>query len=184
MKTKACSRCAHVKPLIGFKPDVRFSSGRRPECRKCAAPARRLEGKRYRNTPNGRKTRIKCFNRYINTDAGKIARRETAKRVRIKLKLEALTAYSKGKPKCICCGIARIEFLSIDHINGNGRKHRDAVCGGQGGTDFYLFIGGYVKTIIRQGFAYCVSTVTLQPTFMASALTKGKDNAAKLSNSR
>ena len=26
--------------------------------------------------------------------------------------------------KCGCCGETRIEFLSIDHINGNGLKHR------------------------------------------------------------
>lgn len=26
--------------------------------------------------------------------------------------------------KCLCCGIKEQEFLAVDHINGNGNKHR------------------------------------------------------------
>uniref|UniRef100_A0A6M3IJ65 Uncharacterized protein n=1 Tax=viral metagenome TaxID=1070528 RepID=A0A6M3IJ65_9ZZZZ len=29
--------------------------------------------------------------------------------------------------RCDCCGENRIEFLAIDHIKGNGRKHREKV---------------------------------------------------------
>src|SRR4051812_2473053 len=43
------------------------------------------------------------------------------KRQRSRLaKREAVDAYGG---KCDCCGEARIEFLSIDHINGKGRLH-------------------------------------------------------------
>lgn len=42
-----------------------------------------------------------------------------------KLRLEVLTHYSGGKPKCACCGEEEIKFLTIDHINGGGRKDRE-----------------------------------------------------------
>lgn len=41
-----------------------------------------------------------------------------------KQKFEALSCYSKGIPNCNCCGERIIEFLTIDHINGNGSTHR------------------------------------------------------------
>jgi hypothetical protein len=39
--------------------------------------------------------------------------------------------------KCKCCGIGRIEFLTIEHKNGNGNKHRNKV--GRG-LNYYLWI--------------------------------------------
>lgn len=32
--------------------------------------------------------------------------------------------YSNGKVECVCCGEKMFEFLSIDHINNDGAKHR------------------------------------------------------------
>lgn len=44
---------------------------------------------------------------------------------RNKLRLEILTRYSlNGKFGCQCCGESRIEFLTLDHINGGGNKER------------------------------------------------------------
>lgn len=40
-----------------------------------------------------------------------------------RIKDAAYSAY--GGYRCVCCGIIEPEFLSIDHINGDGRKHRD-----------------------------------------------------------
>ncbi len=41
-----------------------------------------------------------------------------------KLRLAALQAYSGKSPHCACCRESNLEFLSIDHIHGGGRKHR------------------------------------------------------------
>lgn len=41
-----------------------------------------------------------------------------------KLKKAAIYHYSHGTMCCTCCGESHIEFLTIDHINGGGRKHR------------------------------------------------------------
>lgn len=44
---------------------------------------------------------------------------------RKRLKQEVLTQYSKNKQlACNCCGEHRIEFLTIDHIHGNGKQDR------------------------------------------------------------
>jgi hypothetical protein len=43
---------------------------------------------------------------------------------RKKLKLEILTHYSKGTPFCECCGVTGVEFLTLDHINNDGKADR------------------------------------------------------------
>lgn len=56
-------------------------------------------------------------------------------------KLEVLAHYGKdSKPVCAVCGESRVLCLTIDHINGGGRKHRAAVTGGSGGSRFYYWL--------------------------------------------
>jgi len=45
-------------------------------------------------------------------------------RFRRRLKLEVLSHYSHGEPRCACCGIKEIEFLTLDHINDDGKEDR------------------------------------------------------------
>ncbi len=47
-------------------------------------------------------------------------------------RLEVLSAYGG---KCACCGETQPEFLTIDHINNDGAKHRREI--GAGGTSLY-----------------------------------------------
>lgn len=44
-----------------------------------------------------------------------------------RIKREVLSHYCEDALKCACCGETIFEFLSIDHINGNGLKHREIV---------------------------------------------------------
>lgn len=56
-------------------------------------------------------------------------------------KLLCMQFYSNSPvPYCIRCGIADIDVLTIDHINGGGAKHRREV-----GHSFYRYLikGGY-----------------------------------------
>lgn len=41
-----------------------------------------------------------------------------------KRRLDVLSHYSNGAMDCECCGESVLEFLTIDHIDGGGRKHR------------------------------------------------------------
>jgi hypothetical protein len=51
------------------------------------------------------------------------------RKVRQKLRHDVLVHYSGGLPTCSCCGEKHEEFLSIDHINGDGADHRRMIGG-------------------------------------------------------
>jgi hypothetical protein len=55
------------------------------------------------------------------------ANRANVRRWARKLKSEMIAAYGG---QCACCGERSIEFLTLDHINGGGRKHREELGGG------------------------------------------------------
>lgn len=62
-----------------------------------------------------------------------------------RLRTEIFASYGN---KCACCPETNREFLTIDHIEGDGRKHRASLNGsgdGSGGGSFYYWIR-------RQGF--------------------------------
>jgi hypothetical protein len=60
------------------------------------------------------------------------------KKYRERIRLECLVHYGGDPPKCACCGETLIEFLTIDHINGGGVKHRKEA--GITGTFFYIWL--------------------------------------------
>lgn len=68
----------------------------------------------------------KRHNEYVKKWRKKNRKRflETQKKCYDKARLEVLTHYSKGVPKCACCGEDKLYFLSIDHVKGNGSEHR------------------------------------------------------------
>lgn len=59
-----------------------------------------------------------------------------------KIRLEAISHYSKGTMKCACCKEAGIVFLSIDHIHGNGAAERRKIDpeGKMGGNGFVYWL--------------------------------------------
>ena len=61
--------------------------------------------------------------------------REKAKEARKQLKLEVLSYYSQDL-KCDGCGFSDVRALSIDHVKGDGAKHRKKI----GNVDFYRWI--------------------------------------------
>lgn len=55
----------------------------------------------------------------------------------LKLKIETLEYY--GGLICNCCGETHLEFLTIDHVDGGGNKHRKSI-GSRGGLSFYTWL--------------------------------------------
>jgi len=53
-----------------------------------------------------------------------------------KVKLTIFEYYGKF---CACCGESRVEFLTIDHINGGGKSHRKQLKT-RGGYGFYTWL--------------------------------------------
>lgn len=55
------------------------------------------------------------------------------------VKLEVLSHYSFGTPRCEYCGETDIRCLCIDHIDGGGSQHHREIGVGRGGA-FYLWL--------------------------------------------
>jgi len=60
------------------------------------------------------------------------AHKQRQKRYQQRIRLDVLLMYGN---KCVCCGEKNNEFLTIDHINGGGTKHRKEI-----GASFYLWL--------------------------------------------
>ena len=54
-------------------------------------------------------------------------RREYLLAYRRETRAKVINHYSSGLNVCLCCGESHFEFLTIDHINGGGNKHRQEV---------------------------------------------------------
>jgi hypothetical protein len=115
---------------------------RKSHCREC----RKLDGKEYRLKRHDKlrlsaqeyrakhglnlaeKSRIfkKNFPEY---------HKNSIKKHRLKLKLAVISHYSNGNNECACCGETHIEFLTLHHINGNGKNDREIH-----GNDLYRWL--------------------------------------------
>jgi hypothetical protein len=49
-----------------------------------------------------------------------------------RVRIQVLKMYSGGRPKCACCGETRYEFLTIDHVRGDGAEDRLKMSRGSG----------------------------------------------------
>ncbi len=63
--------------------------------------------------------------------------REKQRKIRHDRKIVVLNHYGG---KCTCCGEDRLEFLTIDHINGGGCEHRRSLGSKGVGSRFYKWI--------------------------------------------
>lgn len=101
---KKCARCEIVKPIENFSFNRQHKDGAASWCKECQALY--LKEIRHRYLPQ---------------------KNASAKVSRANLRLEVLQYYSGVFPFCECCGEDRIEFLSLDHINGGGSEHKRQV---------------------------------------------------------
>lgn len=108
---KRCSRCGEVKPVEKF---YRQNQYRASACQACT---RKKANEAYRLNLNG------------------IRQKQLAEKK--KARLRVMSYYSGGEPTCACCGETRYEFLSLDHINGGGNKHRIALGKNKGSRVYY-----------------------------------------------
>lgn len=69
-------------------------------------------------------------------------------RNKIKKRVAVLSFYSDGSLCCACCGETNLEFLTLDHINNNGAKHR-AEISSRGGSSTYAWV---IKNSFPEGF--------------------------------
>lgn len=110
--------------------------------------------KRYKAHPENQKKKAKAWYQSHKEQAIKAALKrnqtekgiERRKKYDQRIKLDVLTHYGNGIPKCVLCGHARLTSLSIDHINGGGCKHKKEVVKGK---NFYCWL---IKNNYPEGF--------------------------------
>lgn len=104
LKRKRCPVCRVPRSIHSFN---RSGKGmRRSQCRECEKAARIKD-----RDPDGR---------------------SSSTRHNIRRRYKVLQHYSgKEVPDCECCGCDIYEFLSLDHVEGNGGKHRSEIGSGR-----------------------------------------------------
>lgn len=142
IETKRCPSCGIEKPLIDFAKDKNRARGVTSRCKVCS----RAYGAKYRAL--NADAQKKKSNDYYARNKDKIAakrqteeykthrrewersvkdRPERKERIRVngrnfheRVWSEAIKFFGP----CACCGESTPEFLSLDHINGNGAEER------------------------------------------------------------
>ena len=110
-KCRTCGLEAHnEEELKLFIPHKLSLHGRANICRKCKTAYQRQWYKIYKDSPNYKRKRPR-------TRSENMRRREYNKIRRLKL----IELYGG---KCVCCGETHPEFLTLDHIQGNGATER------------------------------------------------------------
>ena len=101
-RVKRCGHCKQQKNKSEFHKDCTRKDGLYNRCKDCVKLKHQAATSKY----------YKRNKKKVNA---------ASKKYRDKVKMEVLNAY--GGPRCVCCGETIVEFLSVDHINGNGTQH-------------------------------------------------------------
>lgn len=144
---KPCPKCGITKPWYDFAPDERRPKqlNRASECRECkrirvnaAAAERRAQGM-------GRTSEQKAYNnewqkrKWANATLEAKAHRIAVNRARrLSNRDTVLRAYGG---RCACCGEPEQAFLTVDHVNNDGKAHRRELgaTGGSGTPRLYTW---------------------------------------------
>ena len=84
-----------------------------------------------------RARRLEIQANYRNKNSNYIKSRN--KEYRLRYRELAIEYYSNGRKICACCNEKVQQFLTIDHIDGGGNKHRKLI-GIAGGHNFYYWL--------------------------------------------
>jgi hypothetical protein len=91
-------------------------------------------------------THKEYFKNYAKTHPNK------QKQILLRLKMQVLTHYGGSPPKCACCGENHIEFLTIDHIDGDGAEQRRQLSGSSQKFSGFLFYEWLIINNFPKGY--------------------------------
>jgi len=156
MLFKTCRVCHKSKPISEFYKRKKHGAviGVRNECKECTKKYKHnyyLKHKDERREYNAKyreenKEKLRRYNqKYYQENRKKLIEKsiKRSKKWSQKIKKEVLSHYShKNYPVCKKCGETDMRVLSIDHINGDGAKHRREIFGEnkKSGRHFYKWL--------------------------------------------
>lgn len=82
------------------------------------------KGEPRRTYPGHRESKREWFKAYAKSNRQTLS--EKRRLWRSRTKMEALKRYGGDPPTCACCGVQHVEFLNLDHVNGDGGAVRRA----------------------------------------------------------
>lgn len=135
-QTKCCTRCKVEKPVAQFY----FKPARgvyEPRCKDCIALINR---EYYEKNRNGV---LKSAKAYRDRNPGRI-RTYLGRYSKERGRMFKETVIRHYGGKCACCGEDRIGFLTVDHVNNDGGKHRKEI--GKAGLYMWLIRHNFPTT--------------------------------------
>jgi len=133
MEKKRCPRCKRILDLseTNFCKNNSTKTGFNDYCKPCS----QAKYKQYMATEKGRAAKRKHEREWRKEWRRKYPGREKEikKKCSMKLRKEMLDAYGS---QCTCCGEKEMSFLTIEHINHDGGKHRRKL-GNNGGQSVW-----------------------------------------------
>lgn len=87
-----------------------------------------------------KRCRVDAHARWVEdqTTTKKVQLKQDIRRYGRQLRQRVLRHYGGMPPRCACCGETIVEFLVIDHIDGQGNLHRKEI--GRYGEGFYYWL--------------------------------------------
>lgn len=144
--TKCCSKCRQIKDITEFNLDNKTKDGYTFWCKQCA---RIKQQNYYYNNKEKVKKYQQEYGAQHREELSSYMKKYREENI-IKLKLYDKHRIAELKKdvishyggECSCCGEKQIEFLSIDHINGDGAEERRRLFGDRtyGGWSIYRLI--------------------------------------------
>jgi len=119
---KFCTKCGVEKPLDEFNRRPTVKDGRQAHCKSCVKQWRKSD--------------------YDHREGVRERSNERTRECNARLRAEMISAYGS---KCVCCGESRPQFLTVDHKDGSGARHRKQIGDGAGRLRQYLRANGYPK---------------------------------------
>lgn len=162
VKNKVCCHCHQNKELSEFGLERSKGDGHKGFCRSCASIYRRQHYNSKKAIANTTKWR----------DANPLKARSYSHQYRIKLKETVIAGYGG---KCTCCGETEIAFLTLEHLNGDGARHRKE-CGSSHGTYRDVIDRGFPKeyTILCMNCNYAERKGDKCPHKLKALIAKGE----------
>lgn len=117
---KRCAACKCIKNYEDFGVDRSQPSGKLVYCRSCNNAKRRefyAQNREY-DRARGAKKQIEWNGMRFDVPVTRVTAGN---------RLIRLEVLNKLGGRCLCCGETREEFLTLDHIQGGGKKHRSEV---------------------------------------------------------
>lgn len=130
---KSCPKCKTCKPLSEFYKEKASLDGLSCWCKSCKRAYTAAYQKSHPET-------CRDYQRKYRADWTPEQRVKVAQaKIKYRKKVRVMIRERYGKV-CQCCGEHRPEFLTLDHINGGGGRHRKAI--GGGGVLMYVKLVG------------------------------------------